>query len=239
MMLRIAAADDDVIVMDEICGTIAALTDSAEQYTLTAYDNGKEFLWDLEKHRLFDIYLLDIEMPDYSGFQLAAAIRDVSLEAVIIFVTSHIEYAIDGYRYSAFRYIPKSKIQELLPQALKDAAGCVRNTDRRAYMIVTKDRIIRARYKDIVYIYVQGKYTYFKMLGGQIFKVRKPLSQVLSELDEEMFLLIDKGCAANIEHILTTIDHKANMRGGEKLDISRPKYKTFQEKINIYWGLRK
>lgn len=25
MMLRIAAADDDVIVMDEICGTIAAL----------------------------------------------------------------------------------------------------------------------------------------------------------------------------------------------------------------------
>ena len=82
---------------------------------MTAYDNGKEFLWDLEKHRLFDIYLLDIEMPDYSGFQLAAAIRDVSLEAVIIFVTSHIEYAIDGYRYSAFRYIPKSKIQELLP----------------------------------------------------------------------------------------------------------------------------
>ncbi|MDO5345762.1 MAG: response regulator [Lachnospiraceae bacterium] len=68
--------------------------------------------YDLQDGIYYDLLLLDIEMPGVDGMELAEHIHDDMAAARIIFITSHLEYAIEAYEFSVFRYIPKNKIDE-------------------------------------------------------------------------------------------------------------------------------
>ena len=60
------------------------------------------------------IYILDIELPDISGLEIASMIREDDLESIIIFVTSHPEFKNDIFysRLLAIDYICKNKFWE-------------------------------------------------------------------------------------------------------------------------------
>ena len=55
------------------------------------------------------VYVLDIELGDVSGLEIASEIRERDLDSIIIFVTSHNEYKNDIFysRLLAIDYIPK------------------------------------------------------------------------------------------------------------------------------------
>jgi two-component system LytT family response regulator len=52
-----------------------------------------------------DLLFLDIEMPDGTGFQLLEQLSDINFK--IILTTSHSDYAITAFKYSAFDYLVK------------------------------------------------------------------------------------------------------------------------------------
>ena len=58
----------------------------------------------INKHKP-DVVFLDIEMPDYSGFELLGFFREIDFD--IIFVTAYSEYAIKAFEISAVDYILK------------------------------------------------------------------------------------------------------------------------------------
>ncbi len=58
----------------------------------------------INQHRP-QLVFLDIEMPDYSGFELLSFFRDVDFE--IIFVTAYNDYALKAFEVSAIDYLLK------------------------------------------------------------------------------------------------------------------------------------
>ncbi len=75
-----------------------------------------------------DLVLLDIQMPEISGFDVLARLpKDVV--PVVIFVTAYDEYAIRAFEVRALDYVLKPISQKRLDEALARAAGRVR--DRR------------------------------------------------------------------------------------------------------------
>ena len=50
-----------------------------------------------------DVLTLDIEMPGSTGMETAEKIKPFLPNVKIIFITSHIEYAIDAFELSIFR----------------------------------------------------------------------------------------------------------------------------------------
>ena len=57
-------------------------------------------------------YVLDIELPEISGLEIASTIRERDLTSIIIFVTSYTEYKNDIFysRLLAIDYIPKDRV---------------------------------------------------------------------------------------------------------------------------------
>lgn len=65
----------------------------------------------------FDVCILDIEMPEMSGLQVAELLKD----KLVIFTTAYKEYAVDAFDLNAIDYVLKPIKRERLQQAIQKA----------------------------------------------------------------------------------------------------------------------
>lgn len=112
-MLQIAVCDDEESAvqahreMAERC-----LQQCGAAGKITVYTSSSSLLCDITEDQFYyDLILLDIEMPERTGMELAEKIKPFLPNVKIIFITSHIEYAIDAFELSIFRYVPKNGVQ--------------------------------------------------------------------------------------------------------------------------------
>ncbi len=236
-MLRIAVCDDEKFLAE---GNKAVLETALAELCVTAeiavYTDSRNLLYDITEDDFhYDLLLSDIEMPVISGMELAEKIKPFLPDIRIIFITSHIEYAIDAFELSIFRYVPKSDIEKRLPTAIKDAVSLINLEADKSYTIKAKGRFEKIPFRDILYIERDGKNAAINTSDG-VSKVRKSLQAVFDELDSEEFIFIDRGYIVNLIHIMQIKNSTAVLKNGTVLPISRSHLQTVKEQINNYWG---
>ena len=234
-MIRIAVLDDreeEAKRLELIIHTYFA--DKKTDYETKIFVKGDLLLMDLEEKKYFDIFFLDMEMPDQSGLDMARQIRDYYMEPFIVYVTNHTEYAPAAFEVNAFRYIPKIMLEEKLPEALDALLPQIALLDKRSYMAVTTEGIEKILLRNIFYITKEGKYIRIFHRNGES-RVRKSLQDIMQELNSQEFFYIDKGCIVNIAHILSSKKGEVLMRNHRTLPISRPRYHEVRDRIMEYW----
>lgn len=234
-MVRIAALDD----MNEWLETEERITnkyfaDCKEEYIFCKYDNVNRFLLDLDEGVCFDIYLLDIELPETNGLHIAREIKKKYLESLIIYITGYVEYAIEAFEVNAYRYIPKKLLEEKLPDAYTSLLPKLVREEGPCYMIETNSRMERIVQRDIYYIQKDKKYVVLTQKDGSS-RVRATLDEVYGELEQRSFVRIDKGTVANLRHIMKLEKRCVKMRNGEYLSVSQPQLATVKRRISEYW----
>lgn len=241
-MLRIAVCDDDREAAQahreiaEQCVRQWGAQGEKTAVETCVYTSSDNLLYDIaEDHFFFDLILLDIEMPNSSGMEIAEKIKPMLPNVKIIFITSHIEYAIDAFELSIFRYVPKHEINKRLPAAIQDAVQLILLEDGKSYTIQTNSRFEKIPYREIYYIVRDGKNASITAAGG-VSKVRKSLQQIYEELGAEEFIYIDRGCIVNLIHIMQIKEGMAVLKNGTALPISRSHLQAVKEQINHYWG---
>ena len=184
----------------------------------------------------YDLILLDIEMPDVNGMELSKKIKPFLPNIKVIFITSHMEYAIDAFELSIFRYVPKNDLEKRLKTAVEDAAKLIELEAGKEYIIQTAGRMEKIPYRDIFYIRRDsGKNSAIYSNAGTS-KVRKSLQQVFEALDAPEFIFIDRGCIVNIIQIMKVADAMVFLKNGEALPISRAHLQAVKRQINRFWG---
>ncbi|MDE6844169.1 MAG: LytTR family DNA-binding domain-containing protein [Lachnospiraceae bacterium] len=248
-MLQIGICDDETLLLDEI----KRITDDCLQKqqtfsVLSTYTDGKMLLYDIQDGKHFDLLLLDIEMPDISGMELAHRIHELLPDSLMIFVTAHYKYAVDAYALHIFRYIPKNQLMDRLPHALKDAVSLleIQNTD--SYIISSQNRLERIPLKEILFIEKDGKNAVFHttMTGNRTEdptenqstptrRIRKTLTEVFDELHSEEFYFIERGFIVNLRHVSGISRTDCILTDQTHLPISQSRLPEFKKKLNRYW----
>lgn len=236
-MIHIAICDDDAEMVAGHKNVVEeCLKQSESAGQITTYTSSDNILYDItEDDKFYDLVLLDIEMPGFSGMEVAEKIKPFLPNAKVIFITSHIEYAIDAFELFVFRYVPKQDKDRRLPLAVSDAIRLLELEDGKAYTIQTNSRLEKIPYKDILYIMKDGKNAEITGSSG-VSKVRKTLQQVFDEIGAEEFIFIDRGCIVNIIHVMQIKDGMAVLKNGESLAVSRSHLQEVKDQINAYWG---
>lgn len=234
-MVKIAIVDDE----EEIGKHIEAIVkdyfkETQEVYEVRYYQQPENLTWDLADKKYYDIFLLDIEM-NINGLEVAGRIRELYLEPYIVFVTSFVKYSVRGYEYGAYRYILKEEIDEKLPEALEFMCRELENRVYAQYVIESQSMVKKIDYKDIFYIYVEGKYSYFYTRNEEE-KVRKSLAEVYRELDAPEFIYADKRYIINLQHVMTMGKRELLMRDGKVIVASVSQARKIREAISQYWG---
>lgn len=235
-MIRVAVVDDnETFLKQEESILKRCLTEKGMEYEIKVYSTPGNLVWDLEEQTYFDIFLIDIEMPGINGLELAQKIRLKHLQPYLVFITSHMEYSVEGYEYNAYRYILKENMEEKLPPALEIMLEDLKTRVQRQYIIEASSKIVKINYENILYFQVKGKYTYFHT-SDDVIRERITLKNAYQKLAAEEFIYIEKSNVVNLHHIMRLEGQAVIMRNGERLPVSIPQLREVRQAISSYWS---
>lgn len=236
-MIYIAICDDNEKTAELLNHKVmTCLKENKILANITIYTQSRLLQYDIQEGKYFDLVLSDIEMPHMDGMDLAAYMKKYLPEVLIIFITSHLKYAIDAFELSIFRFIPKNAIHTRLPHALLDAVHMIKLQGDKYYTIQTPSRIEKIPYQKILCIHREGKNSVITMLDQTETKVRKSLSQVFKEIKSEDFIYVDRGEIVNLAHIMGIKDGMVELKNDITIPASHAKLEEVKIKLSDFWG---
>ncbi|HIT91288.1 MAG TPA: response regulator transcription factor [Candidatus Merdenecus merdavium] len=235
-MIYIAICDDDNQLLNTIHKKVKSyLIEMKEIADVTTYTQSRNLQFDIEEGKHFDLILSDIEMPHVDGMELADYVKKFLPEVLIIFITSHLKYAIDAFSLSIFRYIPKNMLDTRLRQSLDDAFRWIKLQADKYYVIEMPTRVEKVSYNRILYIQRDGKNSAFILNDNSVTKVRKSLSQVFKELNSVDFIYVTRGEIVNLAYIMKIQDGVVELTNGERILASQSRLEEIKFKLSEFW----
>lgn len=234
--MRIAIVDDS----PEICEMVKSAVEKTliGGMAITTFINSELLLYDVQEGREYDVYFLDIEMPQMDGITLAKRIREQHKDGWIVFLTSHSELALVGYdiNIQAKHFIIKDQMSKKIPELMKHFEELMKEK-HNYYTIQSNVRFTRINCEEIRYIHKVGKNIEI-VTGTDKYYERKTLNQIIQELNMPEIIKIERGFFVNIRHIREIANNIITIDSGRQLFISRTKIKEVKQKVNDYWGSR-
>lgn len=236
-MIQIAICDDEEPILQSLYEkTGECMRENRIFADIRTFSSGRNLIYEVDDGRHFDLVLLDIEMPELDGMELAEKLREKLPELLIIFVTSHLEYTLDAFELSVFRYVPKNNPDGRLEHALVDAARLIQVQYTQSYIINNQQRLERIPLKDIIAITHENKNALITVRSGKVYPVRKTLQQVYRELGTGEFVFIDRGCILNMAHISSIRGSSVVLKDGKSYPVSQSRLAELKTKVNYFWG---
>jgi len=163
-----------------------------------------------------DILLLDINLPDGSGFELLRKFDTPRFK--LIFVTAHEEYAIEAFKYSAIDYILKPIEEDALVAALNRAKDVKVMEDQqlkvkalldnleggsalKKIILRTADCLHLINVNDIVRCEADSNYTFFYLKEGKRILVSKTIKEFTELLKHVHFIRVHQSHLVNTDYI--------------------------------------
>lgn len=188
------------------------------------------------KKEPLDILILDIDMPEISGIELAERLRANNLKLIIIFLSNHEEYVFKAIEFQPFRYIRKIKLKAEMPLAIKAAARSIELQRDKQIVLNTDDGEIRVMISEIIYFETERRKIAIHLQNGGKLLVNKTISQIQEEISNEKFIMIHRSCIVNANYISNMKDSIIYLKNGEQLLASRRKFKDIKQQVLILWG---
>lgn len=202
----------------------------------------------INKHRP-QLVFLDIEMPEYTGFELLGFFRDVDFE--IIFVTAYNEYALRAFEVSAIDYLLKPVDIDKLKAAVDKASKKIgSHHDMQAKLELLKDSYTAGQFNkialpvaegllfvdtaEIIYLAADGAYTEVWLKNGSKILVSKKLKFFEDVLEARPnFFRSHRSYMVNINFIkkYNKADNALTLDNGKTIIISREKKNEFEDQL--------
>ncbi len=237
-MIHIALCDDDLYFIHHLHQAVNQWftgKHGINPYCCNDFTSSKTLLLSLETSS-FDIFFLDIQMPEIGGMELAARIREQLPDAIIIFLTSHDEFAPDGYRVQALRYLSKLTWEKFLSEALEAATAQLDKCKAGSLSILHYGNMTRISYQDILYVRHVSRYSQIVTKSGKIIQDDRGIKKLFDVVQDDRFLFIDRGAFINLDYIQRIENGQAVMTNEDSLAISRRLLPQVKLAINRYYG---
>lgn len=171
------------------------------------------YLDPLEAHRAIqqndiDLLLLDIEMPEMNGIQLAKILGDKG--PLIIFITSRADYAVEAFNLNVVDYLVKPiepdrflKSIEKAKNILKSKDLIVANESGKDGFVFIRDSytIKRIKIDDILYFEANRSYVEIHMSSNHIYSIHSSITSLEQKLPPSFFLRVHRSYIVNLGKI--------------------------------------
>jgi two-component system, LytTR family, response regulator LytT len=230
-MIRVVAIDDEPLALQLVKGYIEK-TPFLE--LAGAFDNPVDAVVYI-KSSAVDLVLLDIQMPDITGTELA---RVISGGPKIIFTTAYEKYALEGFRLDAVDYLLKpfsyaeflkavQKAQKIIEPETKQLPSLEVKND---FLFIKSDyKIRRINFSEISYI--EGLRDYVKIFLAEEKNPVLSLSTLKAleaRLPEDRFMRVHRSFIVSLEKV-KVIDRNRIVFGEVRIPVTDQYRENFQK----------
>lgn len=237
-MIKITVCDDSESDIELVRNEITRyFSKNRLQFSFNSFLKPDLLLFELQDGKISDIYILDVSMPGMDGFELAGNIREYSSTAVIIFLTSHEDMAIEGYRAKALRYVIKLNLERDLKEALDCAVSEISKTDSDVITLHRYNDYWRIPYSDIICVNRISRHLIITTESYGEITDNRGIKQFFDTLNDRRFIFIDRSCFVNIDYISRISGYNLKLKNGMILPISRRSVQNVKQILLEQWGL--
>lgn len=221
MKYRIAICDDEQNQIEYITSIVASWSaHEGHGCEMRTFSSTEAFLFEYEEDKAYDILLLDVEMKNINGIELAKRIRKDNNRAEIIFITSHFEFVGEGYEVDALHYLIKPISAEKLTQVLTKAAEKI-SVEPPSVVISCEGETVKLYESDILYVESFLHYIVIHTKDNE-YKIKENIS-VFENKVSDVFYRIHRSYLVSLKYI-TRISRTSVNIGNTELPLSRGKY---------------
>ena len=227
--MRIAVCDDEERFRLDIKKHIDQIYNSLD-VVVDSFSGGRELLAAFET-RPYDLVFLDIEMPEMDGITLAKKLRVCSEKVFIVFLTGHVEYALEGYEVNALRYLTKPVQDDKLREVLRYVSDKMVEKKQILIKVDGEEHLIDV--SDILYFEAQNQYIMIYTTDAD-YLVRYNLSDYENELKADGFFRTHRGYLVSLGKVKKIGKNEVIMEGNVTVPVSRSMMPKLKDALYAY-----
>jgi len=182
-----------------------------------------------------DLVFLDVEMPEYDGFDLLEKLGTAPPFA-LVFVTAHHQFALRAFEVGALDYLLKPFDDQRFERVLERAKERLRTPgETRRFIIRNGGTLDVVKFADIAWVEASDYYTTLHA-AGRTHMLRRSLSDLEGELAPHGFQRIHRSAIVNLERVRALElredgEYEVVLDSSQRLRMSRRYRKTILDKL--------
>lgn len=230
-----------VAICDDSKATVEAMKTSLEEYAkerdsdlrIFTFYSGDELVENYSCN--YDILFLDIKMPGIDGIQTAEKIRRKDKKVIIIFLTSLVQYALDGYKVNAANYIVKPIKKKRLMMEMDRWVKELTQREEPFITIHNDKGNYKVLLKSISYIETYNRNLMIHTAEGDILCYWK-LKEMESKIKQYGFSRCHSSYLVNLLYVENIEKMDIKLSSGVMIPIRKSKKREFMQQLAKYWG---
>ncbi|MBR1812227.1 MAG: LytTR family transcriptional regulator DNA-binding domain-containing protein [Lachnospiraceae bacterium] len=202
-----------------------------EELEVTWYRTGGEFLSGYR--HTFDIVLMDIQLTQLSGMDIARMLREIDNHVILIFITSLAQYAVEGYEVSALDFMVKPVAYPLFQKKMSRALSCCSPSDEKSILLKLREGLeYRTVPSRIRYLEIQSHDIIIHTTTEDLVAYGN-LKQLEDILDPKSFVRCHRSYLVNLAFV-TGVHSSSVLLDKDELPIAKLKKADFMQALNVY-----
>ena len=232
--MHLILCDDDNIFLDKLETRIRGLCHKhGIAVEMERYDSSKKMLEGLKDLDTVPVFLIDIDMPEVNGFEVASFLKKWNRECCIGFVSNKDELVFQAFAYHPFFFIRKTHLdEELEPQLLelqKKMGVKVLKIE-----LQTGRQTVEVALDTIWFVESEKNYLLFyreKDERGDAVRARMKIAEAEKELEPHGFVRTHKGYLVNMNYVYRLRENEILLLNGKHVPVSRSYLNQIRMKI--------
>lgn len=240
MILRIAICDDEKDQLDQAAAMLNTYLQSHPDLhgQVETFQSGHALLRQTEIAGGFDLYVLDILMPELSGIDTGRRLRALDQGGEIVYLTSSNDFAADSYDVRAFFYLLKPVESVKLFHVLDGAVEKLNRRRNSAIVVATVNGPRRILLERIRYVERVGRCMRYDCTDGIVDSqtIRVSFHEAVAPLlADRRFCQCGASFVLNFQHVSGVNGQIALLDNGKTVALPRTAATEFKKAWGNYW----
>lgn len=232
--MHLILCDDDNVFLDKLETRIRGLCQKhGIAVEMERYDSSKKMLEGLKDLDTVPVFLIDIDMPEVNGFEVASFLKKWNRECCIGFVSNKDELVFQAFAYHPFFFIRKTHLdEELEPQLLELQKKMEAKVPK--IELQTGRQTVEVALDTIWFVESEKNYLLFyreKDERSDAVRARMKIAEAEKELEPHGFVRTHKGYLVNMNYVYRLRENEILLLNGKHVPVSRSYLNQVRMKI--------